>query len=157
MSTARRLSRRTVLRGLGTMVALPWLDVMVPFGVRAAEQKGPIPRRMAFVYVPNGVHMPDWTPQLAGADFEFPFLLEPLAKQKNNVTVLTGLAQDHARPHGDGPGDHARSLAAFLTGCQPRKTKGADIKVGVSVDQVAAEKIGYADAAHVAGVRLRSG
>ncbi len=71
-----------------------------------------------------------------------PYLLEPLQKQKANLTVFTGLMQDHARSHGDGPGDHARSLAAFLTGCQPRKTKGADIKVGVSVDQVAAQQIG---------------
>lgn len=142
MSLARRISRRTLLRGLGTAMSLPLLEAMTPGRLWAAEDKAALPRRMAFVYVPNGMHMPDWTPALAGEDFELPFLLEPLAAHKQNLTVISGLMQDHARPHGDGPGDHARSLAAFLTGCQPRKTKGADIKAGISVDQVAAQKIG---------------
>ncbi len=71
-----------------------------------------------------------------------PFILEPLAPVKDKLLVLSGLAQDHGRPHGDGPGDHARALSSFLTGQQARKTHGADIKVGVSVDQVAARKVG---------------
>jgi hypothetical protein len=154
MSFAKRISRRCMLRGMGTAIALPLLDAMGPVRLWADQRKAPgaavsgpaaapaLPRRMAFVYVPNGMHMPDWTPALAGEDFELPFLLEPLDKHKPNLTVISGLMQDHARPHGDGPGDHARSLAAFLTGCQPLKTKGSDIKVGVSVDQVAAQQIG---------------
>ena len=97
---------------------------------------------MAFLYVPNGKHMPDWTPKPMGADFELPSILEPLAPVKDDLLVLTGLAQDHGRPHGDGAGDHARALASFLTGQQARKTDGADIQVGVSVDQVAARKVG---------------
>ena len=71
-----------------------------------------------------------------------PSTLKPLANFKNKMTVLTGLAQDGGRAHQDGPGDHARALASFLTGTHPRKTNGADIRAGVSVDQVAAAKVG---------------
>jgi hypothetical protein len=143
MSQSWRISRRTVLRGLGTAIALPMLDAMAPAVMRAAvDEKRTSPVRMAFVYVPNGKHMPDWTPAVTGADFELPYILEPLAAVKQQLLVLSGLAQDHGRPHGDGPGDHARALSSFLTGAQARKTHGADIKVGVSVDQVAARKVG---------------
>jgi hypothetical protein len=142
MTKARRISRRTVLRGLGTAVALPLLDAMAPALALATDEKKAAPTRMAFVYLPNGMHMPDWTPAALGADFELPYILEPLGKFKDHLLVLSGLAQDHGRPHGDGPGDHARALSSFLTGQQARKTHGADIKVGVSVDQVAARKIG---------------
>lgn len=142
MSKRQRISRRTVLRGLGTAMALPLLDAMAPVVVRAADEKTVAPTRMAFIYVPNGMHMPDWTPEKEGADFELPFIMEPLAKVKSDLLVLSGLAQDHGRAHGDGPGDHARALSSFLTGQQARKTHGADIKVGVSVDQVAARKVG---------------
>ncbi len=142
MSQAWRISRRTALRGLGTTVALPLLDAMAPALASAAEAKKAVPTRMAFIYVPNGKHMPDWTPAAVGGEFELPYILEPLQSVKNELLVLSGLAQDHGRPHGDGPGDHARALSSFLTGQQARKTHGADIKVGVSVDQVAAGKIG---------------
>jgi len=141
MSDSWQISRRTVLRGIGTALALPMLDAMVPALARG-EAKKETPTRMAFVYVPNGKHMADWTPTTTGEDFELPYIMEPLAKVRGEMLVLSGLAQDHGRPHGDGPGDHARALASFLTGSQPRKTHGADIKVGVSVDQVAARKVG---------------
>jgi hypothetical protein len=141
MTKNRHISRRTVLRGIGTAIALPMLDAMTP-ALAAAERKKLAPTRMAFVYVPNGKHMPDWTPAAVGSDFELPYILEPLAKVKQHLLVLSGLAQDHGRPHGDGPGDHARALSSFLTGAQARKTHGADIRVGVSVDQVAARKVG---------------
>jgi hypothetical protein len=142
MSKARRISRRTVLRGLGTAITLPLLDAMAPAIGLAAEAKKTIPTRMAFVYLPNGMHMPDWTPSAVGGDFELPYILEPLKPVKDHLLVLSGLAQDHGRANGDGPGDHARALSSFLTGQQARKTHGADIKVGVSVDQVAARKVG---------------
>jgi hypothetical protein len=138
-----RISRRTVLRGLGTAVALPLLDAMLPrtaLGTVTGAVK--TPRRMAFVYVPNGICMADWTPKAEGADFELPAILEPLAPLQQDLLVLTGLTADKARPNGDGPGDHARAAAAFLTGCQPRKTAGSDIRVGVSVDQYAAARVG---------------
>jgi Protein of unknown function (DUF1552) len=100
------------------------------------------PTRMAFFYVPNGVHMDDWTPTTEGTDFWLPYILEPLKAFKDDMLVLSGLAQDNAFAKGDGPGDHARSLACFLTGVHPRKTDGSNIKVGVSVDQVAAQRVG---------------
>jgi hypothetical protein len=142
MSRAGRISRRTVLRGLGTAVSLPFLDAMRPLASLAASGQKTAPTRMAFIYVPNGKHMPDWTPAAVGENFELPYIMEPLAQVKQQLLVVSGLAQDHGRPNGDGPGDHARALASFLTGSQPRKTHGADIKVGVSVDQVAARKVG---------------
>jgi hypothetical protein len=100
------------------------------------------PKRLAFVYIPNGANMADWTPKEAGTDFALPFILEPLKPFQKDLQVLSGLAHDKARANGDGAGDHARASASFLTGCQARKTAGADIKVGVSVDQIAAEKVG---------------
>lgn len=142
MSESWRISRRTVLRGLGAAVSLPMLEAMLPRVVRANDAKRIKPVRMAFVYVPNGKHMPDWTPTSEGADYEIPYTLEPLSAHRDEILVLTGLAQHHARANGDGPGDHARALASFLTGQQARKTHGADIKVGVSVDQVAARRVG---------------
>jgi Protein of unknown function (DUF1552) len=126
------------------MVALPMLEAMQPSSelLGASEAGGNLPRRMAFVYIPNGANMEDWTPKTVGNDYELPYILQPLAQLKKDFQVISGLAHDKARPNGDGPGDHARASASFLTGCQARKTNGADIKVGVSVDQIAAEKIG---------------
>jgi hypothetical protein len=141
MTSSWQISRRTVLRGIGTAVALPFLEAMAPAVALAGDKKS-VPTRMAFVYVPNGKHMQDWTPTAEGDGFELPYILEPLAKVREKLLVLTHLAQDHGRPHGDGAGDHARALASFLTGAQARKTHGADISVGVSVDQVAASRIG---------------
>ena len=145
MSKPWQIPRRTFLRGIGTAIALPMLESMVPLralAVGAADVAKPLPKRMAFVYVPNGANMADWTPKTVGTDFELPPILEPLKKNQKDLLVLSGLAQDMGRPHGDGAGDHARASATFLTGCKARKTPGADIKVGVSVDQVAAQKIG---------------
>jgi hypothetical protein len=141
MST-RRISRRTVLRGLGTAISLPFLDAMMPVGKAAAAAGSQSPLRMMYFMVPNGAHMPAWTPSSEGAGFALTPTLEPLAKHREYLSVFTGLTLDGARDHGDGGGDHARSGASFLTGAHPRKTNGADIKGGVSVDQVAAQAIG---------------
>jgi len=134
------ISRRTLLRGIGAAVAVPWLDAMVP--AFAGPSRAAFPTRMAFVYTPNGKNMDDWTPKAEGADFELPLILQPLKDLREDILVLTGLTADKARPHGDGGGDHARALGAFLTGAQPRKTDGTDIRAGVSVDQVAAAAVG---------------
>jgi uncharacterized protein DUF1552 len=93
-------------------------------------------------FLPNGMCMGDWTPGKEGPGFELPATLQPLEAVRDQVTVLSGLACDNARAKGDGPGDHARSAAAFLTGAHPYKTAGKGIKLGVSVDQVAAKAIG---------------
>lgn len=127
-------------------MALPALEAMVPatkvLGANSAAPGSVNPKRMAFIFVPNGAHMPDWTPATEGANFELPPTLQSLQSVRENLTVLTGLTHDKARPHGDGAGDHARGAATFLTAAQARKTDGADIRVGVSVDQVAAAKLG---------------
>ncbi len=141
------LSRRTVLRGLGTAIALPLLDGMLPSPLarlgRAAEAPKP-PVRMAFLYVANGIHMQDWIPDEEGPNFVLKPTMTPLCPYMDDLLVLSGLGLDGAYAHGDGGGDHARSVAAYLTGAHPRKTDGANIMNGVSVDQVAAEKIGQA-------------
>src|SRR5262245_14997979 len=129
-----RLSRRTVLKGLGAAVALPFLDAMVPARVFAADAEAA--RRLVFLYVPNGVHLPGWTPASVGPLAKLPPVLEPLAPHVADVQVLSGLTLDGARDHDDGAGDHARASAAFLTGAHARKTGGADIRCAVSVDQL---------------------
>lgn len=145
MSNPTTLSRRTLLRGIGTALALPWLEAMGPLNAWAdtiAPGGQTIPNRMAFVYVPNGINMADWKPSAEGAlPAEMPSILEPLASYRSDFSILTGLTADKARANGDGGGDHARALSAFLTGVQPRKTDGTDIRAGISVDQVAAARL----------------
>ena len=136
-----RISRRTTLKGLGTAIALPLLDAMSPRSLVAAERAAE-PLRMAFLYVPNGKHMPDWLPASEGTGYALPKTLQPLAGLKDEFCVLSGLTHQKANANGDGGGDHARALTTFLTGTQARKTDGADIRAGVSVDQIAAREFG---------------
>ena len=138
------ISRRTILKGLGTAMALPWLEAMAPAADLAGNAAVSLPRRMAFFYVPNGVRMSAWRPEAEGAGFILPEILRPLEAFRDQLTVMSGLTQDGGRAHGDGPGDHARSLSSFLTGAHPYKTNGFNIKAGVSVDQVAARVVGRA-------------
>jgi len=142
MLTRKHLPRRSFLQGAGAMIALPLLDAMIPAFAQTKAAKAPL--RMAFVYVPNGIIMPNWTPAQEGAGFQLPRLLEPLAPCRENLLLLSGLTLNGGRALGDGPGDHARAAASFLTGAHPRKTAGADITNGVSVDQFAAQQIGQA-------------
>ena len=137
--TGRHLSRRAVLRGLGATIALPALDAMTPALARAATVR---PVRLSFAYIPNGVTPADWTPKGTGREFEFSRILKPLEAFREDLLVVSGLAAENAKALGDGPGDHARAGAAFLTGVHPRKTAGADIKNGISADQVAAQVVG---------------
>jgi len=138
-----RLSRRTILRGLGATVALPLLEAMLPqssFAAGPVAMKAPV--RMAFVFFPNGAIMPAWRPDEAGAKYKMPETLTALEEVRSDISIITGLAQDNGRAKGDGPGDHARSAASFLTGAHPVKTSGANIKVGMSVDQAGAMATG---------------
>lgn len=98
------LARRTFLQGVGATLALPMLDAMRP--ARAAAD-GSAPRRLAYVFFPNGAIMPDWKPEGVGTDYELPKTLQPLAPHKSDLLVISGLAHDMARAHGDGAGDHA--------------------------------------------------
>ncbi len=122
-------------------MSLPLLDAMLPTG-RVAAAAPSAPLRTMFFMVPNGAHMPAWTPAAEGAGYTFSATMEPLGKHREYVSVFTGLTLDGARAHEDGAGDHARSGASFLTGAHPKKTNGADIKNSISVDQVAAQVIG---------------
>lgn len=117
------ITRRTFLQGTGAMIALPWFETF-------AQDAAKAPLRMAFLYYPNGVIVPEWN---------YEATLKPLVSLKDELILFRGLTHDKARANGDGPGDHARAAATFLTGCQARKTDGKDIKVGVSVDQLAAQ------------------
>ncbi|MGV3757247.1 MAG: DUF1552 domain-containing protein [Verrucomicrobiota bacterium] len=148
------ISRRTLLRGLGASLALPWLEAMGPMTSWAADTKASqaAPNRMAFLYVPNGINMDDWKPGYEGALRDLPKILQPLDAHKQDFSLLTGLTADKAFANGDGGGDHARALSAFLTGCQPRKTDGTDIRAGISVDQVAAARL--ADKTRLASLEL---
>jgi hypothetical protein len=139
-----QLPRRTFLKGVGTAMALPMLDAMCSSAVLAGESAAQTtPTRMAFVFFPNGAIMDSWTPEQEGADYELQPTLKPLEKFKADMNLITGLAQDNGRAKGDGPGDHARSAASYLTGAHPVKTSGANISVGISVDQAAAQEVGH--------------
>lgn len=135
------ISRRTMIKGVGAALSLPVLDAMLPNTAWAAPEQL-VGNRMAFIFFPNGAIMKDWTPEQTGDKFTLSRTLKPLAPHQQDLMVLSGLAQDKARANGDGAGDHARNSAAFLTGAQPRKTDGADIHAGISVDQIAAQQIG---------------
>ena len=141
-------SRRRFLRGFGTLMALPALEATAPFAARAATGAGArsasssLPLRMAFVYSPNGKNMEHWTPSKDGTNYELSRALAPLKEYQGDFQVISGLKHEKARANGDGGGDHARANASFLTGVQARKTSGADIKNGISIDQVAANDIG---------------
>lgn len=149
-----RLSRRAVLRGLGVSMALPWLEAMggrtlasgganAVSGVAGGVAGAP-PVRLAFVFMPNGVNYDAWAPTAAASETEFALspTLQAFEPVRQHVNVITGLTLKKARANGDGPGDHARSSASFLTGSQARKTAGNDIHNGVSVDQIAATQVG---------------
>ncbi len=142
MSRNTQLSRRFFLRGLGTAMALPALEAMLPTSAMA-KVGTKIPLRMGFAYVPNGAIMPEWTPNELGSQFALSPTLQPLAGVRDKLQVMGGLDHAKAAANGDGAGDHARANATFLTGCQAKKTAGADIRIGISVDQVAAAKIGH--------------
>ena len=134
-----KIDRRTLLRGVGAAVALPFLDAMAPTTALAQSVKRPV--RMAFMFIPNGVNMNYWTPSTVGAGYELPETLASFAGVRQELSVLTGLAQMKAFANGDGPGDHARSSASWLTGVQAKKTAGSDIKAGISIDQLVAKEL----------------
>src|SRR5438132_3230167 len=146
--TKKALPRRTFLRGLGTTLALPLLDGMVP--ALPPLTTTPPAVRLGFTYVPNGIigvsatgpRPNQWTPTAEGAAFEFAPLMKPLEPFREKMLVLSGLSQVNGRALGDGPGDHARAGATWLTGVHPKKTEGADIRAGISADQIAARELG---------------
>ena len=117
--TRRALPRRTFLRGMGTAVALPFLDAMTP---ALAKAQGKAPVRMAFVYVPNGMDMRHWNLDYEGTLGALPQTLQPLEPHKNDILVMGNLTHNTGRALLDGPGDHGRCCGSYLTGVQVKKT-----------------------------------
>jgi hypothetical protein len=137
---SRVLSRRTFLRGAGALVALPFLDAMVP--ARARAQAAATARRLLCWYVPNGIHMAAWTPAQTGTSYVLTPILTPLASLRSEVLVLSNVSNRAGQD--SVAGDHARGTGSFLTCKRVKRTEGADIENGISVDQVLAQAIGAA-------------
>lgn len=134
--TGKHLSRRTLLRGMGAAVALPLLDAMHP--AMAAPTTVSQARRVAVIYVPNGIVMNDWLPKETGKDYTFTRILKPLEKYRNDFTLVSGLANDAANKAKGG--GHAKASGSFLSGVPPKYTAGADVRAGITFDQMAAQK-----------------
>ena len=141
----KSLPRRTLLKGFGTVVALPLLDAMIPAFTRAAATKA-APCRTAILYVPNGIIMNQWLPAdpapgVTPLPAEFPRVTKALEPFREDIMMITGLTQNGGRALGDGPGDHGRAGANYLTCVHPKKTNGRDLETGISMDQIAARKL----------------
>ena len=142
-------TRRNFLRGVGACIAVPMFESALPSMLRAATTAGDAkaattatgaPLRMAFAYIPNGVHQDNWWPTGEGSAFELGKTMQPLAALKSSLQVVGGLDHKEAAPGNDGAGDHARANATFLTGARARKTDSANIEVGTSIDQLVAQR-----------------
>ncbi len=139
------LDRRKFLRGIGAAVGLPAMESLSPLmaattGSLATTEKGS-PLRMAYLYIPNGVNLEHWRPSGKGGNYKLGKSMAALEDLKSDMQIFSGFAHKHAYAGRDGAGDHARSNATFLTGQRAKKTSGSDIKVGTSVDQIAARAV----------------
>src|SRR5687767_15673743 len=137
----RALPRRTFLRAMGTTIALPFLDAMVP--ALSARALKPTPR-YGFVYIANGVIPNLWTPPTSGAGFDLTPTLQPFASLRSKISVLSGLSHLQADTFGDGTGDHPRASAVWLTGVHAydRTQPGVEVKLTTTADQLIAREIG---------------
>jgi Protein of unknown function (DUF1552) len=143
--TNKKLPRRTFLRGLGTTLALPLLDSMLPTRGAHAVEKQIVPTRFLGAFVPHGIAPGYWIPDGSAPGFKFPNVYEPLEPYRKKVVLTSGLwSKSSENPPGVTGADHFVA-AAFLTARKPRKTTGADIEVGTSLDQLIAAKIGGAN------------
>ncbi|MGP0065172.1 MAG: DUF1552 domain-containing protein [Isosphaeraceae bacterium] len=135
------VTRRTMLRGMGAALALPWMESLSPVA-RAASASAKAPVRMCFWYVPNGVHLPTWFPDREGALVDLPETLRPLAFARDSLNCFHGLTHNTALTNGDSEGcGHGQGSASFLTGAQAYKTQDA-VRVGISADQLYARHVG---------------
>ena len=139
--TKRALPRRTFLRGVGAILALPLLDAMVPALSGISGRVVEPVRRLGWVYIPNGMVMHSWTPP-ADTALDLSTTLSPLASFRDQMVVVSGLAQPQAEALGDGNGEHTRATATWLNGVHPRETEGADVRAGITADQIAAAQLG---------------
>jgi len=132
------LSRRTVLKGVGAALALPFLDAMVPALTAQARTAAAARKRLACIYIPHGVILDQWTPATSGADFEFKTILKPLEPFRQQVTLVTNLL----RPERGFDTNHAGAPSSWLTGVPPKRTAGPDFSLGATLDQIVAQEIG---------------
>src|SRR5690606_25562289 len=141
--TKKHLSRRTLLRGAGVTLGLPLLDAMIPAATAFAATEAVPPRRFFAGFVPHGAAPGHWVPEKEGPlPEELPFIWRPLEPFRHRLTILSGLhATSSEPPPGETGADHWVA-AAFLCAEKPKKTAGADVRAGHTIDQVIAEKIG---------------
>src|SRR5580693_9982741 len=137
--TKKSLDRRTLLRGIGTAMALPFLDAMVPALTPLAKAAANPRLRFGVTYFPNGIIMQQFTPAATGGGFEFTPILKPLEPYKDSLLIVTNLTRSHP---GSQVGDHAVSAAGFLTGVWPKRTEAEDVLANTSIDQIVAQRIG---------------
>ncbi|MEW5977709.1 MAG: DUF1552 domain-containing protein [Acidobacteriota bacterium] len=140
MITRKVLARRTVLKGMGAAIALPFLDAMTP-ALASSRIPGKAPVRMGFVYVPNGMDVRSWNLEYEGKLGSLSRIMKPLERHRDEILVLGNLTHNNGRALLDGPGDHGRCCASYLTGMHPRKS-AVDIRAGISMDQIVANHIG---------------
>ena len=138
MITKMALPRRTFLKGLGASVALPLLDSMVPAFTAQAATAANVPRRLGFVFIPMGMNPEPWTPKEVGRLTQLSPSLASLTPHLDDVTVVTNMELNNAHT----TGNHASSNAAFLSCLKGKRTEGSDYKLGITVDQIAAQQIG---------------
>jgi hypothetical protein len=141
--TRKPLARRAMLRGMGTLLSLPLLEAMIP-SARAAEEAARIRKRLQVIYMPNGMAMDNFFPKELGADYVMPVTLKPLEPYRQHFAIVSGLDHAQAEALGDGAGDHGRCCGSYLTGVHVKKTEAADLKSGVSMDQLVAKQFGEA-------------
>lgn len=139
--TRKPLGRRTMLRGMGTLLSLPLLEAMVP-SAKAAETAARARKRLQVIYMPNGMDMDSWLPKQAGDNYAITPTLKPLEPYRQHFMVVSNLDHHQAEALGDGAGDHGRCCGGYLTGVHVKKTEGADLQSGVSMDQLVAKQFG---------------
>ena len=147
--TGTHINRRALLRGVGSAIALPLLDAMRP-ALAAPSKIARQARRVAVVYVPNGIVMKDWKPAETGDNFTYTRILKPLEPFRQDITLLSGLANNIANKAKGG--GHAKASGSFLSGAEPKYTAGSDVRAGVTFDQIAAQK--FASETRVASLQL---
>ena len=139
MITRKTMPRRTLLRGMGASIALPLMEAMI---TSAKAEEMAVRKRLQVIYTPNGMVMENWTPATTGKDYGLSPILKPLEPYREKFAVFTGLSHVQAEALGDGAGDHGRCCGGYLTGVHVKKTEGADITSGISMDQLVAQKFG---------------
>jgi uncharacterized protein DUF1552 len=138
--TKKHLSRRTFLQGAGVTIALPFLESMVPAATPLAQTAAAAKTRFGAIYIPHGATMDKWTPEGEGSNFEFSEILQPLKPFRERINVISDLSHPQAYGGGSATSNHTRSAAAYLSGAQAKA--GTQAYLGITVDQMAAQKIG---------------